>query len=380
MTPILLAVAALVSTIAGTPGAPGMRDGAALTAQFNKPTAIAIDRNDGTLYVTDRVNDAVRVVKDGSVSTLALHALGTYPPNPPALNFDGAMGGGVFVEPLPFKGFSGYGQQIFIASTGAHYITKVTPDGVYGAEYSSPFIGKPGAAGYSDYAYFPPGSALLNAPTAITADERHYPAGCCFRRDVFIADTGNNLIRKVTRQADLEGGYYDFSVSTFAGAPQAGSEDGSVATARFSGPRGLAFGANGVLYVADTGNHTIRRVSGGVVTTIAGKAGEAGYADGTDGRLSMPTGIAVDQAENVYIADTGNHVIRRLRNDGVLETIAGTPGVAGFADGDGASARFNGPVGLLIANDGSLIVADTSNHVIRRIEITTSPRHHAAGR
>ena len=143
----------------------------------------------------------------------------------------------------------------------------------------------------------------------------------------------------------------------------------------FVAPRGLAFGPDGSLYVADAGLHTIIRVMpDGASFAVAGKPLSPGNADGVPGMLNTPTGLDVDDAGNVYIADTGNSTIRRLRADGVLETVAGSPGEAGFVDGDSLIARFNGPVGIQVAADGkSLIVADTSNHVIRKITFTAPP-------
>jgi sugar lactone lactonase YvrE len=191
------------------------------------------------------------------------------------------------------------------------------------------------------------------------------------RQALFVADTGNHTIRQIHFRYGAEGCPVSDDISTLAGmAGQAGSQDGAGAAARFNTPRGVAAAPDGSLYVADTGNHTIRRIAvDGTVTTVAGEAGVTGMNDGPArvAHLNTPSGIDVDSVGEVFICDTGNHTIRELTRDGQLITIAGTPGVAGFADGDAAQAKFNGPVGVKVAPDGALIVGDTSNHVIRRI-------------
>ncbi len=119
--------------------------------------------------------------------------------------------------------------------------------------------------------------------------------------------------------------------------------------------------------MTDAGNHTVRRITpAGVVTTIAGVPGVAGS---DDTHLNTPSGIDVNDKGEVFIVDTFNHAIRMLK-DGVLTTIAGQLGVSGFADGDAATAKLNAPVGLKIAPDGSIVIADTGNHVMRRLTLT----------
>jgi len=162
----------------------------------------------------------------------------------------------------------------------------------------------------------------------------------------------------------------NISFSTLAGAATiVGSADGPVAAARFNSPAGVAVDRNGAVYVADTGNHIIRKISGGVVTTLAGLAGSPGSADGAGSaaRFFDPTGVAVDSAFNVYVADSGNHTIRRISPAGVVTTLAGAPGFAGSADGAAAVARFNGPRGVSVDSAFNVYVADTFNHTIRKI-------------
>ena len=134
------------------------------------------------------------------------------------------------------------------------------------------------------------------------------------------------------------------------------------------------------MYIADTFNHTIRKITpGGVVTTLAGLAGNSGSTDGTGSaaRFNSPRGVAVDSVGNVYVADTNNHTIRRITPGGVVTTLAGLPGSSGTADGTGNAARFNQPRGIAVDGAGVLYVADTNNHTIRKI--TAGARRDDAG-
>jgi sugar lactone lactonase YvrE len=162
------------------------------------------------------------------------------------------------------------------------------------------------------------------------------------------------------------------TVSTLAGqALSDGSADGTGSGVRFFCPSGVAVDNAGNFYVADTDNHTIRKVvaATGTVTTLAGLAGVSGNADGTgsDARFQNPSGVAVDGAGNVYVADTLNHTLRKVTSAGVVSTLAGTPGSSGSTDGTGSAAQFQGPQGLTIDSAGNLYVADTNNHTIRQV-------------
>ena len=160
-------------------------------------------------------------------------------------------------------------------------------------------------------------------------------------------------------------------VSTLAGgAGVQGSADGRGAAARFNCPTGIAVDAAGNLYVADQGDYTIRKItSAEQVTTLAGKAGSHGSADGVGAaaRFDQPTGISVDAADNLFVADSGNETIRKITPAGMVSTLAGRAGVQGSADGAGAAARFNLPVGIACDAAGNLYVADNSNNSIRKI-------------
>jgi len=166
------------------------------------------------------------------------------------------------------------------------------------------------------------------------------------------------------------GAAQSFSVSTPAGlAGSTGNADGVGPAARFFRLHGVAVDTAGNVYVADTDNHCIRKVApDGTVTTLAG-SGTAGSADGTGAAASFnfPIGIAVDGAGDVFVADTLNQTIRQITPAGVVTTLAGTAGMTGTTDGTGASARFNGPNGVAVDSAGDLYVADTESHVVRKI-------------
>ena len=176
---------------------------------------------------------------------------------------------------------------------------------------------------------------------------------------VYVADGGDsNRIRRIDSQG---------LVSTLAGARE-GFADGLGAAAAFHTPSALALDRFGNLYVADTGNHAIRKISpNGSVTTLAGD-GQPGDADGTGraARFHAPVGLAVDTHGNVYVADTYNDRIRRIAPDGVVTTLAGSAR-PGLADGPAAGAAFDTPSAIAVARDGTLFVADTGNNAIRRI-------------
>lgn len=177
--------------------------------------------------------------------------------------------------------------------------------------------------------------------------------------NIYVADFGNHKIRKVTPAG---------VVTTFAGIGFAGSADGSVSSATFKWPRGVAVDASGNVYVSDTGNQKIRKISTtGIVSTIAGN-GTVGKTDGVGSSASFnyPEGLVVDASGNIYVADTNNSVIRKITPTGTVSTYAGD-GTAGSVNGSSITARFNYPQGVTVDASGNVYVADTRNNMIRKI-------------
>lgn len=233
----------------------------------------------------------------------------------------------------------------YVADAANNIIRKITSAGVV-----TTLAGTAGLGGNADgFA----GAARFNGPGGVAVDT----AG-----NIYVADTGNHTIRLINSIG---------SVVTLAGtAGGQGSVDGTGAAARFAFPSALAVDSAGVIYVADTLNHTIRRIaSGGVVTTLAGLAGSSGAIDATGAaaRFFLPGGIAVDAALNVYVGDTMNHIIRKITPAGVVTTLAGLANVFGGTDGLTSAARFNQPRGLALDSTANVYVADTGNHTIRKI-------------
>ena len=179
--------------------------------------------------------------------------------------------------------------------------------------------------------------------------------------NLYVADTGNHAVRKITPAG---------VVTTFAGLTGvSGSSDGS-GSARFNHPAGVAVDSSGNVYVADTDNNEIRKVTAvGVVSTLAGVAGVIGSSDGAGSAASFhgPSGIVADTMGNLYVADTLNHTIRKVTSTGVVTTVAGLAGASGAVDATGSAARFDGPQGLALDASNNLFAADTNNDIIRKI-------------
>ena len=231
---------------------------------------------------------------------------------------------------------------IIVTDRANHSIRRMTTDGVV-----TTIIGD-GSSGFAD--------------GDVAVAKLDYPWRSCVDKEgnIFIADRDNHAIRKI----DVNG-----LVSTVAGTGVAGYVDGPGAQAQFNQPIDVAIDNNGVLYVADNINHKIRKITpDGVVSTVAG--GAAGFADG-DAATALfrnPSGVTVDGVGNVYVADRLNHRIRKINvASGQVSTIAGA-GTAGSRDGLAAEAQFNGPYGLEVDVDGSVVVADLGNNKIRMIE------------
>jgi streptogramin lyase len=271
----------VISTLAGSAGVAGLLDGTGISALFNQPNGVAVDST-GNVYVTDTGNGVIRkITPAGAVSTLAGASANRG-------NVDGAGSSASFSHPLG------------LAVDGSG--------------------------------------------------------------NLYVADAFTHTIRKIT-----SGG----SVTTLAGAAATrGDADGTGTGALFNYPAGVAVDAAGNVYVADAYNDTVRKITpAGVVSTLAGSAGVSGANDGTGiyGLFNQPMGVAVDGAGNVYVADTSNATIRRVTPAGAVTTVAGAAGVAALMDGPGVSALFNQPHGVMVDSSGTLYVADTGNAVIRKI-------------
>ena len=204
--------------------------------------------------------------------------------------------------------------------------------------------------------------ASFNFPEGVAVDT----AG-----NVYVADSSNSLIRKITPAG---------VVTTLAGtAGTIGYADGPAATAKFWSPSGVAVDAAGNVYVADTNNNRIRKITpAGVVSTLAGSStGASGFTNGTGSAASFyyPKDLVLDTAGNLYVADSGNNAIRKVTQGGVVSTVAGGGiGVVGSTNGATASATFNAPRGVAVDAAGNVYVADTGNHLIRKIaagQVTT---------
>jgi sugar lactone lactonase YvrE len=311
-----------VTTLAGSAGQPGFADGVGSAVRFDTPSGIV--QLGVWLYVSDSGNSAIR---KGHVTGRDFAIIGTAAdPRQMATDF----------------------QNVYVAERGASRIRKISESGIDTILAGS----ATGETGWLDATGL---DARFDHPEGVAADS----AG-----NVYVGDTGNNVIRKIAASG---------AVTTLAGlaAPAAiGSLDGRGDAARFRLLTGVTADADGVVYVADTGNHTIRKVAAdGTVSTLAGQAQAAGNADGNGSaaRFHSPSGLAVDGTRAVFVADTGNSTIRRISTAGVVTTIAGSAGAIGAIDGNGAAARFNLPQGLAVDATGNLFVADTNNFTLRKI-------------
>jgi hypothetical protein len=235
--------------------------------------------------------------------------------------------------------------------------------GVYtGLGYSfSTIAGTAGSSGWADGTNT---TALFYTPVGIAVD---------LQTNLYIADTGNSVIRKLTPTAN---GWVSSTIAGLASNP--GSTDGTNREARFDYPSGVTVDTNGNIYVADQGNSTVRKISligtNWVVSTIAGLAGKTGSANGTNSaaRFYYPASVAVDLSGNVYVADQNNSVIRKVTLVGTnwaVTTIAGTAGANGITDGTNAASRFYWPSGVAVDTNGNIYVADTFNDTVRKITV-----------
>ncbi|PTX94320.1 immunoglobulin domain-containing protein [Opitutus sp. ER46] len=347
-----------ITTFAGAAGQPESTSGVGTAARFYHPAALALD-SAGNLYVADASNNIVRKITPGGAVTV-FASTPVDPLNNLPINIGSADGTGTAARfYMGSPEISGRPITLGIDSAGSLYLAdtlnstlrKITA----GAVVTTP-AGSAGNMGTDDGTG---AAARFYVPTGAAADASG---------NVYVADSAKNTIRKVTPAG---------VVTTFAGSASSfGKVDGTGTDARFNGPRGIAIDSAGNLYVTDTGNHTIRKITAaGVVTTIAGSGGVSGTADGvgTAARFNAPTGIAVDGSGNLYVADKNNHAIRKITSDGTVSTIAGTKGTSGTTDGTGTNALFLEPSGIAVDAAGSVVyIADTGNHTIRKGVVDSS--------
>ena len=314
--------AGVVTTLAGAPGFGGVADGTGSAARFYIPQGVTVDAT-GDLWVSDASHRLRRVTLAGVVtSTAGVESAAGW--------VDGPAASARFTNPAGLA-FLPSGQ-LAIADEGNHAVRRMDP-----VQGLSTLAGLPAQIGATDgFA----GSARFSAPGSLVMD----PAG-----NAFVADSGNNLIRKVTA---------DGQVTTFAGP------------AGIVSPNGMARDAAGNLFVVENTNHTLLKITpAGVVSTLAGLAGVTGNADGTGSaaRFFYPTKVAIDGAGNLFVTDTGSQTIRKVTPAGVVSTVAGLADASGLLDGNGAAARFNMPAGIAVDGSGNLFVGDMNNNRIRKI-------------
>lgn len=330
-----ITAAAVVSTLAGLAGTPGSNDGSGNAARFSYPRAVAVDAT-GNVYVADSGNSTIRkITSGGTVATLA-GLPGT------TGSQDGFGSEGFFTDPTAITVDAA--GNVYVADSYLHTIRKITAAGLV-----TTLAGSSGNSGSTDGTG---NLARFNTPTGLAAD-----AG----DNIYVADTGNNTIRKITPLG---------VVSTLAGRASVGSVDASGNAAAFGGVDGMAVDAADNVYVSDSGNHTIRKISPlGMVSTLAGQSGIAGQSDGkgSEARFDRPESPAVDSAGNVYVPDAWNHTIRKITPDGMVSTLAGLADNPGSADGIGPEARFFYPFAVAVDAAGLVYVADGYNNTIRKI-------------
>ena len=326
----------------------GNADGISSDARFAIPSGLCLDRT-GNLIVFDTFNAVIKRISN----ELAVTILGSseyvddYGFAMPYY-LDGTREEALFGRPV--DGVYAPNGDLFIVDRENHAIRLLRDNRVY------TFAG--GIQGYSDGRA---GSASFDFPSAIAIDN----AG-----NLYVADTMNHCIRMITTNG---------TVSTIAGRPGVqGYSDGAAGSALFNEPSGIAVDRSGAIYVADTGNHVIRRISGSTVTTAAGvvnalEAGEdyrpGGYENGQarSSQFKFPTGLFFTEGV-LFIADTGNHAVRALTSDGYVITVAGSGEEPGDADGPPGIAMMNSPTGVVYVN-GFLYIADSLNNKIRTVSL-----------
>jgi sugar lactone lactonase YvrE len=333
-----------ISTVAGNGTRSFSGDGGdAMLAQLYFPYGVALDAA-GNLFMADTVNHSVRKVDvGGTITTVA--GTGTQ-----GFSGDGAAATTARLS-RPQRVRLDAAGNLYIADRSNHRIRKVDATGMITTVAGN---GTPGFSGDGGAAT----AAQLRDPFGVALDA----AG-----NLYIADTFNNRIRKVDASSGV--------ISTVAGTGTSGfSGDGGAATAaQLGNSYDVASDAAGNLYIADTTNQRIRRVdaASGVISTVAGNGTQGSSGDEGDATLAQllnPQGVALDAAGNLYIADSSNHRIRKVSATGTITTVAGT-GAAGYSGAGGAAtaAQLNFPYGVALDAAGNLYIADANNQRIRRV-------------
>jgi len=345
----------VVSTLAGSTS--GDDDGTGTAAKFNHPYGVAVN-SDGNVYVADADNQRIRKItiktvnsqEVADVSTLAGSTSGYKNGSGTAAKFDYPTGVAVDSD-----------GNIYVADTFNDRIRKITIKTVNSQEVADVSTLAGSKSGDDDGTGT---AAQFNRPYGVAVDSDG---------NVYVADTFNHRIRKIAIDSNGNG-----VVSSPFGSGTAGSANGVGTAAQFKSPRGLAVhesSGNIIIYVADEYNNRIRKIAidsngNGVVSSPFG-SGTAGSANGvgTAAQFKYPYGVAVDSVGNIYVADTSNNRIRKITVAGVVSTLAGS--TSGDDDGTGTAAQFNGPSGLAVhESSGNIIiyVADYGNHRIRKME------------
>ncbi|MDO6432986.1 NHL repeat-containing protein [Flavitalea sp. BT771] len=318
---------AIVSTIAGD-GTDAVVNGPALSAAFSTPADVAV-APDGTIYVVDYNDHRVRKIAGGQVSTLA---------GSDSTGIVNGHGGAARFKD-PYRIATDPAGNCYVIDEVDPRIRKITPNGdvtTYAGTNAPGFANGPALS-----AQF-----LINAE-GLASDEHG---------NIYVGDTFNGRIRAVSQAAQ---------VTTAAGDGAEGFRNGDKGTAEFRYPGAVTCDQQNNIYVMDAGNLVIRKITpGGVVSTFAG-SGVRGTADGdaTTAQFDQPLDLVADAQGNIYVID--DQRIRKVTTQGKVSTVAG--GVKGYADGDGADAKFNTPFGLGIDAQGNVYVADANNNRIRKI-------------
>lgn len=332
------AAVAQVSTFAGS-GATGSASGNGNAASFYLPYSVVVDKNGGLLVSDVGTNLVRKITPTGDVTTFAGGGSGggSLDGNGTAASFGGLAG-----LALDAAG------NAYATEVSGHRIRKITP-----AADVTTFAGSGVPSSIDGHGT----SATFYGPASAATDA----AG-----NIYVIELLGAVVRKITPAGD---------VTTLAGSGTSGFADGTGAAASFSQAYGIATDTTGNVYVADGGNNRIRKITpGGVVTTLAGSGG-IGAADGAGNSASfyMPGGLTVDSDGTIYVADTGNSLLRRITPAGIVSTIAGQPGVLGAQDGIGAAATFRQPYGVTVDASGTLYVADTFGNLIRKVTPVRAP-------